>query len=994
MVRCAILAVLAVLPSLVKGELLPVRTYTTADSLASDRIYRITADSRGFLWFCTPEGLSRFDGTRFVSYGVAEGLPHKAVYTLLETRNGDHWIGTAGGLSRIAASGTGARYTNYKVRENAAANDIGALLESRSGKLWVATGAGLFEGTDPGSLRSRELPSHGRIADLAEDNLGNLWVGTTTGIFVLDESGILRSFTPKDGLPGVWVEMLKRDSHGRMWAALRGGLVSFRQGPAGGWNVEKIYKETLAGTDVKAVMEASDGTLWVGTTSGISRLTWSGGRETIENLSRDQGLSDRSIRGLAEDQAGNIWAGTEGAGVMRIARLGFTTFHERDGLRSDRVWSVVQGRAGELLALTTPQDKARTRSVDIFDGARFRSLTALGFSDNPTWGWDQVLLQSRTGEWWAATRAGLCRYPASQAAGLDGLNPRACYSRELQIFRIFEDSKGGVWASSQSAKGDRLERWNPQTDSVVELPTVTGLISAFAEDRDGNIWIGLYRGGLYRYSNGEFQRFERRDGVPDGSILALLTTSSGLWIGSEGGGLGRIKNIGDARPRVELFNQARGMASDIVHCLVEDMQGRIYAGTGKGVDRLDPRSGHIRHFSAADGLAYGVFHGALRDKSGALWFATTQGLSRLVLTADSPAVKPRVFVTDLRIGGETYPVSQLGETRFGPLQLSPSRNQLQAEFAGIDYEPGTVIRYSYKLEGADSAWSTPRHQPNVNYAALEAGRYRFLVKAVTSEGVESAPAEIDFTVLPPIWRRAWFVSLAVALTMALVFAGHRYRLAQMLHVERMRTSIATDLHDDIGSGLSQIAILSEVARVRGNGWGPAEPLERVATLARELVDSMDEIVWSIRSEPRGMESLVRRMREFALDLLDSQGIKFELHAPNSGSERQVSLQMRRQLFLMFKECIHNAARHSRCTAVVAELEVSSSEVMVTVGDNGSGMNLVKDLADGTSGSGISGMRRRAKSLGGRMELISTPGCGCTVVIRLPARRGFLRKTAW
>ena len=169
-------------------------------------------------------------------------------------------------------------------------------------------------------------------------------------------------------------------------------------------------------------------------------------------------------------------------------------------------------------------------------------------------------------------------------------------------------------------------------------------------------------------------------------------------------------NTADERPRIEVYNTTRGMASNIIHCLVEDQQGRIYAGTGKGVDRLDPKTGHIRHFSSADGLAHGEFTSAVRDRSGSLWFATTQGLSRLIPAADRRPAEPRILITDLRIGGAPYPVSQLGEARVSRLELKPSQNQLQVEFVGLDYEPGDVLRYTYKLEGADSGWSPPRNQ--------------------------------------------------------------------------------------------------------------------------------------------------------------------------------------------------------------------------------------------------------------------------------------------
>ncbi len=970
--RLVILMVMVASPVFLGAEQLPIRTYTTADGLASNRVNCIVADSRGFLWFCTPEGLSRFDGNRFVNYGVVAGLPDQAVLALHESRAGDHWMGTGKGLSRIDS----AHFANYDPGQA-----VVALAESRSGGMWAATKSSILEWRDPLHVRRRPVPF--RPTSLLEDASGNLWVGTaTSGIFL---SG--RNLTAKSGLPGEWVEMLLRDSRGRVWAALRGGLVQFSLNAEGKWAPAKIYTDTLAGTDVKAVAEASDGTLWVGTTRGISRLRWNGtGDAAIENLSRAQGLSDRSITSLAEDQAGNMWVGTESGGVMRIGRLGFATYREQDGLGSDRVWSVLQDAAGEIVAVTIPEKGMRT--VDVYDGARFRSVAPKAFSDNSAWAMNQVLLQSRAGEWWGATGQGLCRFGSMKAVDLDRRKPRVCYAADAMIFSIFEDSKGGIWASARSGHGDRLMRWSPETNAVFQFAYPPGdLAGAFAEDREGNIWMGLYKGGLVRYDGRELRYFQKGDGVPAGPVLALLATGSGLWIGTEGGGLGRLEKLAERHPRVEVYNAAGGMASDIIQCLVEDRAGHIYAGTGKGVDRLDPGSGHILHFSNADGLPLGTFHGAVCDRSGALWFATTQGLARLIPTEEPAPSRPHILITDLRIGGETYPVSRLGETRIVAPAMQPAQNQLLAEFAGIDYRPGDVVRYSYKLEGADSKWSVPRNQQSVSYAALGSGHYRLWVKAVTSEGAESAaPAVIDFTVLPPVWKRWWFVSLAAALAAALVLAAHRYRVSRIVGLERMRTSIATDLHDDIGASLSQIAILSEVARGAPNGKGTGEALERIAVLARELVDSMGDIVWSIRSEPRGWDSLIRHMREFALDVLTSQGIDFQLRAPQSGEGAPMSLQLRRQLFLMFKECIHNAARHSRCTAVVAELRAGSREVVLTVEDDGIGFD-ADEKRPNSGGTGIAGMRRRAQGLGGSMQWISAPGHGCRGEIRLPLRRG-------
>ncbi len=993
-----ILVVLAAFPAFLESELLPIRTYSTADGLAADHVDCVVSDSRGFLWFCTPEGLSRFDGNHFVSYGVKEGLPHQAISAFIETRSGEHWIGTPRGVARIN-SGSGAPFATYRLGQEAKQNFITDILEARSGEIWCATAAGLFQWRNPLNSHRKELPIPAPlITSLAEGSDGDLWFGTQGEVSLHGANGVVRNFTAKDGLPGQWVEALLMDSKGRMWAALRGGLALITRRAAGDWSVEKVYRQDsgLAHWDVKALLEASDGTLWVGTAYGISRLRLIESDPAVfQSLTRAQGLSDQQITALAEDPAGNIWAGTEGAGVMRIARLGFTTYRESDGLDTDRVMSVFEDRARTLLAVTTGPVGP---SVNIFDGTRFHSSTPKEFHEHPTWGWHQVLLQSRSGEWWAATKQGLCRFPMANASDLNGKNPKACYARDSIFFRVFEDSKGGIWASAQSKAGDRLMRWNRDTDTIVDFPApripgqpADDLISAFAEDRRGNIWLGLLKGGLYRYDGRTFQHYQRIDGLPGGPIGALLADETGVWVGSNGGGLGHIVNTSDDRLRIDVYNTDRGLASNAIHSLVNDLQGRIYAGTGKGVDRLDPKNGHIRHFSSADGLAHGEIKSAVRDRSGSLWFATTQGVSRLTTTDDRAPVVPRVLITDLQVAGKPYPLSQLGEVRVSALELKPSQNQLRVDFVGVDYEPGEVVRYSYKLERADSDWSPPRNQQTVNYAALAPGSYRFLVKAVTSEGVESAaPAEIDFTVLPPLWRSWWFESLALAIAIAVVFAAHRYRVTQIVNLERMRTAIATDLHDDIGASLSQIAILSEVARVDANGQDRAgEPLERIASLARELVDSMGDIVWSIRSEPHGMDSLIRRMREFALDLLASQGISFELRTPLGGNDVELSLQVRRQLFLIFKECIHNAARHAHCTTVTADLSISDRELLLTVQDNGCGLNPNENPPGWNGGTGIPSMRRRAECLGGHAQITSTPGQGCTVSIHLPARHGAL-----
>jgi ligand-binding sensor domain-containing protein/signal transduction histidine kinase len=1006
------------------AELLPIRSYTIADGLPADHIDGIVVDSRGFVWFCTPEGLSRFDGYRFTNFGTEEGLPHRAAQAFLETRSGEYLVGTPRGLCLFRASRGKNQFVTYRPGNTPAQNDVNALLESSSGRIWAGTSDGLFEVLKGFKFRRQALPDPPpgwkgiQIGDIAEDACGKLWLATISGIYVIGKEGTVQRISKPDGLPSDYVNTLLAAKDGRLWTGTRGGLAMLRDGcTAGAPGLQRVYSADL-GQNVVSLAEGSDGALWLGTAaSGITRLLPGDVNASFQNptrgqnptraqdpipaqhLTRANGLTDRAIFSLASDKAGNIWAGTEGAGVMNIRPAGFTTFREQDGLPSDRVWSVLGDRAGSVLAITASESQ-RTWSLSIFDGAKFHSMLAPKvFAEHRTWGNHRILLQSQAGEWWAATAKGLCRYTAVMAEGLANRSPEACYFQQDDVFQIFEDSKGGVWASAQSPpQGNTLMRWDPGKKAIVtfeEFPGRDTLVKSFAEDPQGNIWMGMWGNrGLYRYNGRQFTGFSSRDGVPPGTIFALLTDSMGrLWIGAASG-LALVENPGVGPFRLRTYHQSDGLSSNTVRAIVEDKEGYIYAATAAGVDRLNPKTGRIKHFSTADGLARGEAQSAFRDPSGNLWFATAQGLSRLAPATARPLRNPAVLITGLQTGGVPFPVSPWGETSISRIELEPSRNQLQVEFVAFSGEPEANLRYAYKLESADSDWSPPRSQHLVNYAALATGKYRFLVKALNSDGLESAtPAEVDFTVLPPFWRRWWFEGLALAALASIVYLLHSYRVAQMVSLERMRTMIATDLHDDIGASLSQIAILSEVARagVGSENRLPQESLQRVATLARELVDSMSDIVWSIRAEPDDLDSLVRRMREFALDLLTSQGIGFELRAPQPGENAHLSLQARRHLFLMFKECIHNVSRHSGCTAVEAELKLVDREIVLTVEDNGRGLNGVENPPGWMGGTGIPGMRRRAETLGGSIQFISKPGEGCTVSIRLPVRRGAFAK---
>lgn len=222
-----------------------------------------------------------------------------------------------------------------------------------------------------------------------------------------------------------------------------------------------------------------------------------------------------------------------------------------------------------------------------------------------------------------------------------------------------------------------------------------------------------------------------------------------------------------------------GLSSDQVTCITEDDWGRIYLGTGRGIDRLDPETGRIKHYSSADGLPDNFIKVSFRDRRGTLWFGTLHGLARLVPVKDPPAEPPPILITGLRAGNTVHPVSEFGTAEISNIELGPSENRFQVEFVSLSFSSGETLRYQYKLEGADKDWGAPTLQRTVDYASLAPGTYRFLVRAINADGIASAqPATISFRALPPIWRRWWFITLAALLVLSGAFSVVRYRTAR------------------------------------------------------------------------------------------------------------------------------------------------------------------------------------------------------------------------
>jgi ligand-binding sensor domain-containing protein len=987
---------------------LPIRTYTTADGLARDHILCIAQDSHGFLWFCTAEGLSRFDGYRFTNYTTAQGLPDNEIEDFLETRAGVYWVATAGGLCRFEPAGAGAsRFHCYAVTGAGGVPAPLVLYEDRAGAVWAGGAGGVFC-LNPKDTSFHEVevprPEAATITAILIDRRGVLWIGMSSGLYRRNPDGSATTYTRAEGLPNDYIMALIEDRAGHLWAGTREGLARLdaaaeaggARGEPGGLRVYGI-KDGLPNSRIESLLETSDGTVWVGTNQGIAEYTpgaRSGGR-VFRSYTPAQGLSARSVGALAEDRDGNLWIGTFGSGAMKVAHSGLVTYAEVDGL-PDAV-SLGETRQGEFYAVSRGESGI---TMERFDGRRFEAIRP-GWPEKLTyfgWGRGQITVQDEEAEWWIATGQGLGRFgSAARLNQLAGARPKRIYTRRDglagdNIFRVFEDSRCDIWIGTIGpATEDGLARWRRKTGTIEAFSAADGLPkspvpTAFAEDRSGNVWIGLFHGGLARYRpDGKFTTFTAADGIP-GQVRTLYRDDSGrLWIGTTQG-LVRADDPAAERPRFATFTTSHGLSSAYIGAITEDRWGRIYAATGRGIDRFEPQSGipgRIRHYTTADGIVAGELELAFGDRQGALWFSSPLGLSQVVPSLERTRAPPPVLITGLSAGGIARGISDLGESNITGLKLA--QTPIRVDFVGLEYSAGEALRYQYMLENADSDWGPPVDQRTVVYASLAPGSYRFLVRAVASDGtVSPRPATIGFTVPPPVWRSWWFLSACGLTGMLLLLALHRYRLAQAVAVADVRMRIATDLHDDIGASLSQIAILSEVAQ-RTPVSAEANtrlPLAEIAGISRSLVDAMSDIVWAINPDHDHLSNLVYRMRRFATDVLGGQGIALQFTSSVAEHDLKIGVDVRRQVYLIFKEGVHNIARHSLADRVEVDLDRVEDRLTLRLRDNGRGFHPEAEYP----GRGLANMRKRALALGGGVELVSAPGKGTLLCMTVPLKR--------
>jgi PAS domain S-box-containing protein len=812
-----------------RAERLPIRVFTSSDGLGSSFVDFLMRDSRGFMWFATRDGLSRFDGEHFVTYQVGEGNAAPGIELIFETRGGTYWITTTGGIYRFRADVLSTAKTSETERPILNAEFIdpirGSFFEDRRGNLYLAAGKLYRLGENAeGKVEFAEVKLNlpegfGKpfgISEIRQASDESLWIKTTLGILrrLPDERVILFPYET-DVFESTVMHLV--DAEDKVWLSVGSRLYVINPAPLDAlknfgtvtvlplrpsaivqMSAEKVplpakpdeifrYDSTgfAANHSGKFLFQTSDRVIWLGT--GSELLEFDGTRFRLYTAA--QGLVES--RRMAEDTAGNLWIG--GAkGLARLDRKGLRTFKEADGLQSSYLYTVQQGADGKIYT---------AQGINLFsqlENGKFRTVTLKVKPDSRVLWSSRVALRDSRGEWWVASQKGLYRFPAvANFEDLAEREPLGFYDkssglRGSGILQIYEDTRGDVWFSTRGSTADEegLTRWSRETGEFYTFSDADGFprnkaAVAFVEDKNGSLWISFYQGGLARYNNGRFVEIDLQDKVPAALISDLLIDLQGrLWLASTRAGLFRIDNLSADKPELTVFNTANGLSSNNVRTITQDFFGNIYAGTVRGVDKLSPDTGRVKHYSIADGLAGDFVVDSLCDKTGTIWFATMDGLSSLTPLPDDNRIAPQTWISSLAVNGLHQPVGVLGSAALGSIELAPTENNLQINFFGLNFNPSDNLRFQYKLEGADKDWNAPTDQRTVSYANLNPGTYRFLVRSINGDGVVGDnPAVVSFVINPPLWQRRWFIALAILTVGGLIFALDRYRVAKTKQVE-------------------------------------------------------------------------------------------------------------------------------------------------------------------------------------------------------------------
>lgn len=941
----------------------------------------------GYLWIAAGGALARFDGLRFVPLNVPAGETNFSAPTIFGDRQGALWVAVPNGLQRWQNE----HATTLTINDGLPNANVTAVNEDAQGNIWIGTAAGLaiWNHGRLGPLADAEKIRDRAITAIFKDRQGSMWlVVQGTEVFQFNHGRLLpvTDDSVKDWMTDIHALLV--DGAGRVWLAAGEDTVLCRD--QNGWHHYRIPKR-ITGSRVNALAEEPDGAIWAGGAGGLF-LFANGKFSAVPAGSR---LAGNTVESLFVDHDGALWAGTD-EGLNRLQHKCLFALGQGEGLGFGPVQGLAQVSPGVVWAARTGDGIYR------WDGRSFSRLRAAGLSAHNSQA--NALLLGSDGVCWVASTGGLLRYKDPVAAADE---VRWFELPGEDIVSLAEDRDGSVWAGTRAGKLWQLRAGKWLAQNSISL---SNAINAILPAPSGLIWLGTEGSGLIRLDHNGAKLFGKNAGLPSEIVRTLYLDAQGvLWVGTAAGLSCRR---GD---KFSNFSARDGLADNSVSQILEDATGRLWLGTSQGIacvhkDQLaDFAAGnlealHPKIFNHADGMPSeectgGFCPAALKSRSGLLWFPLTKGVA-VIAPQSWPVEKPLPGAVIEEISLDGVPASAGSEA--AKFTIPPGRHRLELVYTGLRFDAPESIRFRYKLAGWDADWIDAGTSRRAVYNFVPPGQYRFQVIACNSDGNWAASgAEFQLIFARYFWQSWWFIGLASVTLLATVGSTVRVverqkarsrlkRLEQERALERERTRIAQDLHDEMGAKLCRISFLSEHAR--RDGANPAEMQEQIKSISddsREVLHSLDEIVWAVNPQNDTLEHAASYLAQFAQDYFSMTGVECELVVPAQMPPHPVSSQVRHHLFLAVREALANILKHSAATHAKISIACVNARLEICVADDGQGFDTKNQTVNGSCSrdthDGLRNMARRFADAGGQCIIESTIGSGTTIKFILPLK---------
>ncbi len=980
--------------------------------LSNPEVYSLLQDKTGFLWIGTADGLNRYNGYSFKHLKhipfKENSLSESMVSALAEDRNGNIWAGTgADGINKIdPTTFTVTRYVHSVTDSTSLPDDhIRFLFVDSRNVLWIGCGSNGITRCDLTAMSFSQITSLrtengvktlSAIRSITEDRGGTVWFGSSDGELIRYDdnknTGEVYLMPHRVQEKNISIVSIVQDPHGVMWCGTNGGkFISFDRRSL------RFIMHALPGSTATKDLPTSITTLsrdhadhvWVGTSSGVFRYTISSGHmvDVTKSITHSF-VANQFSRTLFVDRSNVVWIGTYTEGLVKI--------------------------------LSLPDNIEHLQKAP--DGAG-------GLPNNYVRG----IYEDGHGLLWIGTGGGLTTYDSktkgySTVGGLSYMFNR----REIKtISSVCGDSRGTIWIGTMNGVytyRPSLKRYSHILGTASPSNNyLDNYVYEVRADHQGSIWVSTDGGGVVRLSEDGrvLQRLNTSNHMlPSNSVRTVLPDSNGnLWVGTFGAGVSKI-DVPAGKSVSYRTNKAdpSSLGNDLVLSLCKDSKNNLWIGTRTGLNKFDSGTNTFTHFMTNDGLPNNIIVGIEEDHSSNLWISTYYGISKYNGESFQNFFSKDGFQDDFNSGSSFHTTN--GKLFFGgsnglcmfipeslkmaqstppivitatkqsehpvSVEASPGRNAavtmepneriVTFEFTTLDFKNPEGNTYGYKLEGFNDTWIFSQDRRNVSYANLKEGGYVFRVKAQGRDGVwHEAATTIGLTVIPPMVERWWFYPVLIFSLSLVGIAFYRTWLLRKLEVEKIRSKIAADLHDEIGSGLARIAVLSDIAgeqqQQSKSTKNTIETSTRIGIISRELMESIADVVWSIDPRNDRSEYLLERIHSYLTQICEEGNLGLELSDEEIES---ISIEpfMKRAMLLIVKESMNNIIKHSHASHVMVQVKKKGTTLVLTIKDDGIGFN-EEQLG---RINGLDNMRVRAEASGGSVRITSHPQAGTTIEV--------------